>query len=173
MRYQTADLLDLGGSNWPRSVPFRVDAANCPVGALSKLTIEREKQIGARLERVDTSEQGLIGVVERAEHEEVPHHLVVRRSLDKGQRQESLDLRGKGEVLPIQRVIERLDPQPISRAEQQPPAKVDQSKRPHAVEPGKACLAPLLVRGQQNFGVRSAPEAIAEAFQLGAQLHVV
>jgi hypothetical protein len=75
------------------------------------------------------------------------------------------------------RVVERLDAEVVA-AEHEPartgrPPEVGDRVRPHAVEAGRAVVAPLLVGVDDDLGVGLRGEGVAQLLELGAQLAVV
>ena len=60
----------------------------------------------------------------------------------------------------VGRVVERLDPQPVSGAEQASVRIVPDGERKHAVEPVEAVFPPFDVRVQQNLGIGSRREHV-------------
>ncbi len=72
-----------------------------------------------------------------------------------------------------QRVVQRLDAEPVAREEQRLLVAVPQREREHAAEALDAALAPRLPRVHDHFGVAARAEGVPERRQLGDQLLIV
>ena len=89
-------------------------------------------------------------------------------------RDERLELGSEDEpAFRQQRIVQRLDAEPVARQEQRFAVAVPQRESEHSAEPLDAILAPLLPRMDDDLGVALGPEDVAEARELGDQLLVV
>src|SRR5438105_5395674 len=66
-------------------------------------------------------------------------------------------------------VVERLDSEPVSRAEETLPSSIPQCERPHPIEPANAVVSPLAVRREHDLGVGRTPKPVPERLELGAK----
>src|SRR6476661_10416888 len=99
--------------------------------------------------------------------DEVAHRDRVRLEPDARCSSERTRLAREDEPAPVPVVVEGLDPESIAGAEELPGEAVPESERPHAVEALDTGLAPLLVGGEDDLGVRCAAEGPAGALELG------
>src|SRR5688500_11546950 len=97
----------------------------------------------------------------------------VRRERRPRRDAERLDLRSEEQRVAVAPVVEWLDAKPIPRSEHDAAAQVVDQERPHSVELPDALATPLLVRAQQNLGIPTRTESVAERNELAAKLDVV
>ncbi len=84
--------------------------------------------------------------------------------------EQRLDLGSKHDARRQQRVIQRLDAQPIAHEQQAPPRPVPQREREHPAEARHRALAPLFVRVNDDFRVGVRAERVAARFELHSKL---
>ncbi len=84
--------------------------------------------------------------------------------------QESGDLRGEAQPLPVLAVVERLDAEGVPGQEQPFVRGIPDRKGEHPAQASQAVLAPLGVRGEQDLRVALGVERPAGGAQLGPQL---
>ncbi len=97
----------------------------------------------------------------------------INRASNLGTRQQGLDLRSK-EELPVQAcIVERPDPETITRQKQPLPWSVPNREGPLAVEPFYTTLPFLLVQTEQDFRIRTRYEPMPLRNQFVAEFNVV
>jgi hypothetical protein len=106
-------------------------------------------------------------------NEEAQNGVVIGRSLEARERQESLDLGGKDEMVLGHGIIEWLDAKPIPGAEEPAARSVPDAKSEHAVQPLQARFAPFEIALEQHLGVGARVEVAAPALELRPELLVV
>src|SRR5262249_28508373 len=113
------------------------------------------------------------GRAERSHREELGEPFVVDLARDRWVREERLRLRAEDERRSAEGIEERLDPEPIAREKELLARAVPDAEREHAVEALDARRAPLHVRPQEDLGVRTRDEPMAEARELVTKLDEV
>src|SRR5690242_11836195 len=106
-------------------------------------------------------------------YEKGEHRIVVGSRLDAGECEQRLDFRCEDKSAGRRGVIERLDSQPIARAEQSPVRAIPDGEAEHAVESGEAGFAPLTVRLEQDLGIGPRSEPVPQRLELRAELAMV
>ena len=87
--------------------------------------------------------------------------------------QQRLDLGSEGEQPAVPEVVERLDAQPVARAEQALVRLVPYREGEHAAEAANAFIAILLVGVENGFGVAAAVITMPGALQFGPQIGMI
>src|SRR5581483_11799291 len=82
-------------------------------------------------------------------------------------------LRRERKPVALLAVVERLDPEPVPREHEPPPARIPDRDGEHPAQPRREPVAGLLVEVDENLRVAVRPEAMAGRLELGAQLLVV
>ena len=86
---------------------------------------------------------------------------------------ERLQLAREEQAAAVLAYVERPDAVGIAREHEMPGSRIPERDRPLPVEALEGGGAPLLPRVDDDFGVAAGAEAVAERFELGAQLDVV
>src|SRR5207249_9261743 len=86
-----------------------------------------------------------------------------------GRAQNRLDLRREQELVRRERVVQRLDAEPIAREEQPPPGPIPEREGEHAIQALDAALAIVFVRVHDRLGVAARPVAVAPRLEARAQ----
>jgi hypothetical protein len=138
-----------------------------PVAADAQ-AIRAERQRMPRLQPLDAVEERLVPLVEIALLEVGAHRTEVGAGPPQHPR-----LARELEAASVEPEVERLDPQPVARAEQRPALGVPDDERPHAVEALYAPLAPLAVSGEYYLAVGRGREPMTACAKLVPQFDVV
>jgi hypothetical protein len=79
------------------------------------------------------------------------------------------------ELEPVRRraVVERLDPEPVARKDEPPPARVPDRRGEHPAQPFGECVAVFLVEVEKHLRVAARAKAVAGTLELAAELAVV
>ena len=125
------------------------------------LPIGLHEEERSRRQLEDPLEHRLCGVIRQRVREEVHDAVAIRPSRQLRVDDEGLDLGREAEPLLRDRVVERLDAEPVARAEEASTSPVPDGEREHAVQAFEAALSPLRVRSEQHLGVTAAPEPVA------------
>src|SRR5215472_17180100 len=116
----------------------------------------------------NTLKEGLFGVIEQAEFEEVIDCFGIGDASHFRGQKNLFDLRREIKAPAVGGIVEGFDAKAVARAEQLLPRPVPNGKTPHAVEALNAIFAPLLVGMQDNFRVGPSLEPVAKGFQFSA-----
>ena len=134
--------------------------------------VERPRQRMARAQLADTADDAA-----RRRHELVGQVFVEGNRVDAlAQRpvpQQRFQFGREDQALPVDRVMERLDADPVPREEQNGTPAVQHGKGEHAVEAIDHVLAPLLVAVDEHLGIGLRDERVSRRDQLLAQLAMV
>jgi hypothetical protein len=132
----------------------------------------RPRKKPARQQLAHPAEESLLAGDE-ARRQELREYVLVEQRLDRTGGQDRLDLRGEDQLVPGQRVIERLDPQPIAGQEEPAPLAVPQGEGEHPAQGLDATILVFLVEMKDRLVVAVRPVAMAPLFQIRPELGVV
>ena len=127
---------------------------------------ERERVRGWQAD--DAGEERLVPFIQIPLLEVVVDRTEIRLSAPQRPR-----LTGEREARTVDAVVEGLDAEPVARAEERLATGIPDAKRPHAVEPLDAPLAPFAVRREDDLAVRGGTETMSLRRELLPQLDVV
>src|SRR5262245_43040550 len=116
-------------------------------------------------QRLDAFQDSALAVIAIPMNQKTYRRIVVGFHLDAGKREQPFDLRSEDEMAFGRGVIERLDPQPVTRAEEAAAPPVPDRKSIHPLQSLQAIFAPMQIGLQQRFRVRVGFEAVPERFQ--------
>src|SRR2546422_11655848 len=97
----------------------------------------------------------------------------VKRGLSWGSREVSVAVGGEEESVTGDRVVERLDPEPVPRQEEAALQPVPQGKREHALEPLDTGCPLLLVQVEDRLGIAPGPVGVAAPLEPATELGMV
>src|SRR5881396_2603272 len=143
-----------------------------PVAARPDPLPGRPRQRPPGEQRFDVAEERLRSG-HRARGEELGNDRGVERRPAREGGQNRLDLRREQELVPRERVVQRLDAEPIAREEQPPPGPIPEREGEHAIQALDAALAIVFVRVHDRLGVAARPVAVAPRLEARAQRGVV
>src|SRR5262249_46484463 len=137
-----------------------------PVALRARLALGAQRQRAARLElrhlAVDRPRREYV-----TEREVLVHRKGVLGERESGRRREGLQLRGPRETAPLQRDVERLDPERIACEVERAVRAIPEREREHAFEARPHRRPPLLESAQDALGVGGRPVTVTEALELG------
>src|SRR5215468_2250900 len=99
--------------------------------------------------------------------------LPVDPRLDQAEGEDGLELRGEHEAAADDRVVERLDAEPVAGNQDEAAPRVPYREGEHAAQPLDAALAEILVEVRDDLGVAGRAQGMAAGRELGPQLAVV
>src|SRR5215475_8701941 len=120
-------------------------------------------------QRLDAFQDRALAVIAIPMNQKTYRRIVVGFHLDAGKREQPFDLRSEDEMAFGRGVIERLDPQPVARAEEATSPPVPDRKSIHPLQSLQAIFAPMQISLQQRFRIRVGFEAVTARFQLRPQ----
>src|SRR5262245_23245374 len=120
-------------------------------------------------QRLDAFQDSALAVIAIPMNQKTYRRIVVGFHLDAGKREQPFDLRSENEIAVWRGVIERLDPQPVARAEEATAPPVPDRKSIHPLQSLQAIFAPMQIGLQQHFRIGVGIEAVTARFQLRPQ----
>src|SRR5207245_9998598 len=138
-----------------------------PVATLAVPAPERPPERPPRQEPAHAAEEGLLAGDE-ARGEELRQDGIVQNGAQGTGRQDRLDLRREQQLPVAARVVERLDPEAVTRQQQPALPAVPQGDGDNPAQPLDTALSFLLVEVQDGLGVAAGPVAMPVRLQLGA-----
>src|SRR4051794_27577258 len=124
-------------------------------------------------ESADISEQRPLYIVTVAMRKKPDDSMIIRLGAAWWEGEERLDLRSEHEAASHRCVVEWLDAQSVSRAEETSPGIVPDRERKHAVEAFEAIFSPFDVRRQQHLGIGSRRKFVARRLEQRSDLQMV
>ena len=134
---------------------------------LRRRHIQSQRVTGGQ--RLDAFQDRALAVIAIPMNQKTYRRVVVGFHLDARKREQPFDLRSEDETAFGRGVIERLDPQPVARAEEAPAPPVPDRKSIHPLQPVQAIFTPMQIGLQQHFRISSGVEAVPARFQLRPQ----
>src|SRR5439155_26589361 len=119
------------------------------------------------------AKDGALAIVAVAVDEKVDDRVVIGHGGEVRKREQRLDLGREQEVARRRGVVERLDSEPVARAEQAAQPAIPDGEREHALNAFETALAPPSVRLEQHLGIGARAEPAARPLQLAPQLAMV
>ncbi len=148
-----------------RRIPKLLDLESGIASATHRESMARHQLANAGKHRL------LAAVV--AERQILGEKLFIEVRRDLRMLQQGLDFRSEGEQPPVPEVVERLDAQPVARAEEALVRLVPDREGKHSAEPANAFIAILFVGMQNRLGIATAVVAVSGALQLRPQVGMV
>src|SRR5215470_13000643 len=122
---------------------IRVQAPVSPDRKSRRRQIKSQRVTGGQ--RLDAFQDRSLAVIAIPVNQKTYNRVVVGFHLDAGKREQPFDLRSKDEIAFGRGVIERLDPQPVARAEEAPAPPVPDRKSIHPLQSLQAIFAPMQI----------------------------
>src|SRR5262245_45758730 len=146
---------------------IRVKAPVSPDRELRRRHIQSQRV--TRGQRLDAFQDRALAVITIPMNQKSYRRVVVGFHLNAGKREQPFDLRSEDEMAFGRGVIERLDPQPVARAEETTAPPVPDRTSVHPLQSLQAIFAPMQIGLQQRFRIRAGFEAVPARFQLRPQ----